>query len=222
MAACLPHIHLPHTTVPNEVNEWPNCSKKNKWIKKQSSLPDRIAQNIIKSHLETCQYTTEELQQLAWQTHSYEEVKMYQSKVRRDVTLITVIFSYLYHTRGALLTLIPLCPTHKRTFACKLHSNVSQKKSFGFIYWCNYNCMNTEFIWLNWVCVVLAPRCAVAAVCHPDHPCHPVRGGVRQAHLRVHGTVPEWPDPPAQVRWVDRTANAGSGSPLCLVSGQKM
>ncbi|XP_066509975.1 nuclear receptor ROR-beta [Hoplias malabaricus] len=43
---------------------------------------DRIAQNIIKSHLETCQYTTEELQQLAWQTHSYEEVKMYQSKSR--------------------------------------------------------------------------------------------------------------------------------------------
>uniref|UniRef100_A0A8B9H572 RAR-related orphan receptor B n=1 Tax=Astyanax mexicanus TaxID=7994 RepID=A0A8B9H572_ASTMX len=43
---------------------------------------DRIAQNIIKSHLETCQYTAEELQQLAWQTHSYEEVKMYQSKVR--------------------------------------------------------------------------------------------------------------------------------------------
>ena len=48
----------------------------------ESSLPDRIAQNIIKSHLETCQYTTEELQQLAWQTHSYEEVKMYQGKVR--------------------------------------------------------------------------------------------------------------------------------------------
>nr|XP_020446056.1 nuclear receptor ROR-beta isoform X3 [Monopterus albus] len=43
---------------------------------------DRIAQNIIKSHLETCQYTTEELQQLAWQTHSYDEVKMYQSKPR--------------------------------------------------------------------------------------------------------------------------------------------
>lgn len=48
----------------------------------QSSLSDRIAQNIIKSHLETCQYTADELQQLAWQTHSYEEVKIYQSKVR--------------------------------------------------------------------------------------------------------------------------------------------
>uniref|UniRef100_A0A3B3R2S1 RAR-related orphan receptor B n=1 Tax=Paramormyrops kingsleyae TaxID=1676925 RepID=A0A3B3R2S1_9TELE len=43
---------------------------------------DRIAQNIIKSHLETCQYTAEELQQLAWQTHTYEEVKLYQSKTR--------------------------------------------------------------------------------------------------------------------------------------------
>ncbi|XP_062873671.1 nuclear receptor ROR-beta isoform X1 [Trichomycterus rosablanca] len=43
---------------------------------------DRIAQNIIKSHLETCQYTAEELQQLSWQTHSYEEVKMYQNKSR--------------------------------------------------------------------------------------------------------------------------------------------
>lgn len=44
-------------------------------------LIDRIAQNIIKSHLETCQYTMEELHQLAWQTHSYEEIKAYQSKV---------------------------------------------------------------------------------------------------------------------------------------------
>ncbi|KAK6492999.1 nuclear receptor ROR-beta isoform X1 [Huso huso] len=43
---------------------------------------DRIAQNIIKSHLETCQYTVEELQQLAWQTHTYEDIKMYQNKTR--------------------------------------------------------------------------------------------------------------------------------------------
>ncbi|KAJ6669580.1 hypothetical protein lerEdw1_000129, partial [Lerista edwardsae] len=42
----------------------------------------RIAQNIIKSHLETCQYTIEELHQLAWQTHTYEEIKVYQSKSR--------------------------------------------------------------------------------------------------------------------------------------------
>uniref|UniRef100_A0A452VAK3 RAR related orphan receptor B n=1 Tax=Ursus maritimus TaxID=29073 RepID=A0A452VAK3_URSMA len=46
------------------------------------SRDDRIAQNIIKSHLETCQYTMEELHQLAWQTHTYEEIKAYQSKSR--------------------------------------------------------------------------------------------------------------------------------------------
>ncbi|NXP64186.1 RORB protein, partial [Chloropsis cyanopogon] len=46
---------------------------------------DRIAQNIIKSHLETCQYTMEELHQLAWQTHTYEEIKVYQSKVQSYV-----------------------------------------------------------------------------------------------------------------------------------------
>uniref|UniRef100_A0A8C1MPG1 RAR-related orphan receptor B n=1 Tax=Cyprinus carpio TaxID=7962 RepID=A0A8C1MPG1_CYPCA len=52
---------------------------------------DRIAQNIIKSHLETCQYTAEELQQLAWQTHSYEEVKMYQSKVRNSCLEVVLV-----------------------------------------------------------------------------------------------------------------------------------
>ncbi|XP_074809340.1 nuclear receptor ROR-beta isoform X2 [Natator depressus] len=46
------------------------------------SRDDRIAQNIIKSHLETCQYTMDELHQLAWQTHTYEEIKVYQSKAR--------------------------------------------------------------------------------------------------------------------------------------------
>ncbi|XP_071437795.1 nuclear receptor ROR-beta isoform X8 [Pithys albifrons albifrons] len=46
------------------------------------SRDDRITQNIIKSHLETCQYTMEELHQLAWQTHTYEEIKVYQSKTR--------------------------------------------------------------------------------------------------------------------------------------------
>lgn len=69
-------------------------------MNEQLSLPDRIAQNIIKSHLETCQYTTEELQQLAWQTHSYEEVKMYQSKVRLYVIIILILFSYCCHSRG--------------------------------------------------------------------------------------------------------------------------
>uniref|UniRef100_A0A8B9TIN0 Nuclear receptor ROR-beta n=1 Tax=Anas platyrhynchos TaxID=8839 RepID=A0A8B9TIN0_ANAPL len=41
---------------------------------------DRIAQNVVKSHLETCQYTAEELKRLAWTLYSPEEVRALQSK----------------------------------------------------------------------------------------------------------------------------------------------
>ncbi|XP_065508514.1 nuclear receptor ROR-beta-like [Caloenas nicobarica] len=41
---------------------------------------DRVAQNVVKSHLETCQYTTEELKHLAWSLYSPEEVRALQSK----------------------------------------------------------------------------------------------------------------------------------------------
>ncbi|XP_072701264.1 nuclear receptor ROR-beta-like isoform X2 [Ciconia boyciana] len=41
---------------------------------------DRVAQNVVKSHLETCQYTTEELKRLAWSLYSPEEVRTLQSK----------------------------------------------------------------------------------------------------------------------------------------------
>lgn len=44
-------------------------------------LADRVAQNVVKSHLETCQYTTEELKRLAWSLYSPEEVRALQSKV---------------------------------------------------------------------------------------------------------------------------------------------
>lgn len=44
-------------------------------------LADRVAQNVVKSHLETCQYTTEELKRLAWTLYSPEEVRALQSKV---------------------------------------------------------------------------------------------------------------------------------------------
>lgn len=57
-----------------------------------SYLLDRIAQNIIKSHLETCQYTMEELHQLAWQTHTYEEIKIYQSKVEKHFNKMSCFF----------------------------------------------------------------------------------------------------------------------------------
>ena len=65
-------------------------------------LIDRIAQNIIKSHLETCQYTMEELHQLAWQTHTYEEIKAYQSKVFWETKGFSV--TSLTFSASALLT----------------------------------------------------------------------------------------------------------------------
>ena len=67
-------------------------------------LIDRIAQNIIKSHLETCQYTMEELHQLAWQTHTYEEIKAYQSKVFWEMKGFSVISLFLTFSASALLT----------------------------------------------------------------------------------------------------------------------
>lgn len=42
---------------------------------------EHLAQNISKSHLETCQYLREELQQITWQTFLQEEIENYQSKV---------------------------------------------------------------------------------------------------------------------------------------------
>ncbi|XP_078480134.1 nuclear receptor ROR-alpha A-like isoform X3 [Lampetra planeri] len=44
------------------------------------SASEHLAQNIVRSHNETCQYSTAELQRLAWQTYSYEEVKVCQSQ----------------------------------------------------------------------------------------------------------------------------------------------
>ncbi|XP_070618280.1 nuclear receptor ROR-alpha isoform X4 [Erythrolamprus reginae] len=41
-----------------------------------------LAQNISKSHMETCQYLREELQQITWQTFLQEEIENYQSKQR--------------------------------------------------------------------------------------------------------------------------------------------
>lgn len=41
---------------------------------------DRLAQNVIKSHLETSQYTTEELKRLLWSLYSLDEMRNLQSK----------------------------------------------------------------------------------------------------------------------------------------------
>lgn len=46
--------------------------------------PEHLAQNISKSHLETCQYLREELQQITWQTFLQEEVENYQNKVELE------------------------------------------------------------------------------------------------------------------------------------------
>lgn len=52
------------------------------WLTTRCHLfADRIAQNVVKSHLETCQYTAEELKRLAWTLYSPEEVRALQSKV---------------------------------------------------------------------------------------------------------------------------------------------
>lgn len=41
----------------------------------------------------------------------------------------------------------------------------------------------------------------VAAVCHQSHGGHPVRGGVCQAHRRLHGAVSEWSDRASESRY---------------------
>ncbi|XP_076860765.1 nuclear receptor ROR-alpha A [Brachyhypopomus gauderio] len=43
---------------------------------------ENLAQNISKSHMETCQYLREELQQMTWQTFLQEEMESYQNKPR--------------------------------------------------------------------------------------------------------------------------------------------
>ncbi|XP_022061271.1 nuclear receptor ROR-alpha A-like isoform X2 [Acanthochromis polyacanthus] len=43
---------------------------------------DHLVQIISKSHLETCQYLKEELQQMSWQSFEQDEVETYQSKPR--------------------------------------------------------------------------------------------------------------------------------------------
>ena len=44
-------------------------------------VSEHLAQNISKSHMETCQYLREELQQMTWQAFLQEEVENYQNKV---------------------------------------------------------------------------------------------------------------------------------------------
>ncbi|XP_029905176.1 RAR-related orphan receptor C a [Myripristis murdjan] len=41
---------------------------------------ERITQSVVKSHIETSQYSTEELKRLAWTLYSPEEIRSYQTK----------------------------------------------------------------------------------------------------------------------------------------------
>ncbi|XP_069759033.1 nuclear receptor ROR-alpha A isoform X2 [Narcine bancroftii] len=43
---------------------------------------EQLAQNIAKSHIETCQYLQDELQQLMWSTYVQEELEIYLNKPR--------------------------------------------------------------------------------------------------------------------------------------------
>lgn len=46
------------------------------------SVAERITQSVIKSHIETSQYSTEELKRMAWTLYSPEETHSYQMKVQ--------------------------------------------------------------------------------------------------------------------------------------------
>lgn len=69
---------------------------------------DRIAQNVVKSHLETCQYTTEELKTLAWMLYTQEEIRSLQNKVTSPCFLpVPGVRASLPHTTGCSRYPIP-------------------------------------------------------------------------------------------------------------------
>lgn len=59
---------------------------------------ERITQNVVKSHLETCQYSPEELKKLTWNLYTPEETCRFQLKVQH------------HHTRSLLIVLADLSP----------------------------------------------------------------------------------------------------------------
>lgn len=50
-------------------------------ICKLSLCSERITQSVVKSHVETSQYSTEELKRMAWTVYNPEETRSYQIKV---------------------------------------------------------------------------------------------------------------------------------------------
>uniref|UniRef100_A0A3Q4HEB4 RAR related orphan receptor A n=1 Tax=Neolamprologus brichardi TaxID=32507 RepID=A0A3Q4HEB4_NEOBR len=61
---------------------FPYCSFSNRDVPPAVPMAelDYLAQIVSKSHLETCQYLREELQQMSWQSFLQDEVESYQSK----------------------------------------------------------------------------------------------------------------------------------------------
>lgn len=45
-------------------------------------VSDRITQSIVKSHLETCQYSAEDMKRFTWVQYTPEETRTFQNKVR--------------------------------------------------------------------------------------------------------------------------------------------
>lgn len=46
-------------------------------------VSDRITQSIVKSHLETCQYSAEDMKRFTWVQYTPEETHAFQNKVRK-------------------------------------------------------------------------------------------------------------------------------------------
>lgn len=55
---------------------------------------ERITQNVVKSHIETSQYSTEELKRFAWTLYTPEEMRVFQNKVPQGVTVCTIYLCY--------------------------------------------------------------------------------------------------------------------------------
>ncbi|XP_053317739.1 nuclear receptor ROR-beta-like [Spea bombifrons] len=52
---------------------------------------EQVTQNIIRSHLDTCQFTSDELRRMTWNIHSQEEVRILQSKSCEEMWQICAI-----------------------------------------------------------------------------------------------------------------------------------
>lgn len=42
---------------------------------------ERITQSVVKSHLETCQYSAEDMKRFTWEQYTLEETRSFQNKV---------------------------------------------------------------------------------------------------------------------------------------------